>query len=48
MSCFGTVLEAVCAFAGFTAKGEEIELAAVRELAVASDGFEVFVGHLGK
>lgn len=48
MCGFGAVLEAEGAVAGFAAEGEEVELAAVFELAVAADGFEVFVGHLGE
>ena len=43
MSCFGAVVEAVCAFAGFAAEGEEIELVAVGVLTVGTDRFEVFV-----
>lgn len=45
---FGPVFEAVGAVAGLAAEGEEIELAAVLELAVAADRFEVFIGHLGE
>ena len=47
VSCFGAVIEAVGAFAGFTAEGEEIKLVAIGVLTVGTDGFEVFV-HGGK
>ena len=47
MSGFGAVIEAVCAFAGFTAKREEIQLVAIGVLTVGADSFEVFV-HGGK
>ena len=43
MSCFGAVIEAVGAFAGFAAEREEIELVAVGVLTVGTDRFEVFV-----
>ena len=34
--------------AGVAAEGQEVELLAVRELAVSADGFEVVVLHLGE
>lgn len=37
VGCFGAVVEAEGASAGFAAEGEEVELAAVFELAVAAD-----------
>jgi hypothetical protein len=37
MGGFGSVVEAEGASAGFAAEGEEVELAAVFELAVAAD-----------
>jgi hypothetical protein len=37
MGGFGAVVEAEGASAGFAAKGEEVELSAVFELAVAAD-----------
>ena len=45
---FGAVVEAEGTMAGFAAEGQEVELATVFELAVAADGFEVLVGHLGE
>ena len=43
MACFGAVVEAVGAFAGFAAEGKKVKLVAVSVLAVGTDGFEVFV-----
>lgn len=43
MRCFAAVVEAECPVTGSAAEGEEVELAAVRKLAVAADGFKVFV-----
>ena len=43
MTCFSAVVEAVGAFAGFAAKGEEIELVTVGILTVSTDRFQVFV-----
>ena len=40
---FGAVVEAVGSFAGFAAKGEEVELVAVGVLAVGAYGFDFFV-----
>jgi hypothetical protein len=45
---FGAVIEAVCPAAGLAAKGKEVELVAIFELAVAADGFEIAVGHLSE
>lgn len=42
---FAAVLETVGFLARATVEGEEVELAAVFVLAVAADGFEVFIGH---
>ena len=43
MSRFGTVVEAVGAFAGFATKWQEIQLVTVGILTVGTDRFEVFV-----
>lgn len=43
MSRLGAVVEAIGAFAGFAAEGEEIELVAVCVLTMGTDRFEVFV-----
>ena len=43
MPRLGAVVEAVCAFAGFAAEWEEVELVAVGVLAVGAYGVEVFV-----
>lgn len=48
MRNFAAVVETEGAVAGFAAEGEEVQLAAVFELAVAADGFEVCVCHLGE
>ena len=47
MCNLAAVLEAECTVAGFAAEGKEVQQAAVFELAVAADGFEVCVCHLG-
>ena len=43
MTCLSAVVEAVGAFAGFAAEGEEIELVAVGVLTVGTDRFDVFI-----
>ena len=43
MSCFGAVVEAVRAFAGFATEWKEIQLIAVGVLTVGTDRFQVFV-----
>ena len=43
MSCLCAVVEAVSAFAGFAAEGEEIKLVAIGVLTMGTDSFEVFV-----
>lgn len=43
---FGSVVETEGTLAGFTSKGEKVELATIFELAVAADRFEIGVGHL--
>jgi hypothetical protein len=45
---FGAMVKTVCSTARFATEGKEVELVAVFVLAVAADGFEVLVGHLGK
>lgn len=45
MCDFAAVLETVCLLARAAVEGEEVQLAAVFVLAVAADGFEVFIGH---
>ena len=37
------MFEAICAFAGFAAEGEKVELVAEGVLAVGADSFDVFV-----
>ena len=48
MRRFGAVVEAEGVAAGVAAEGQEVELVAVRELAVSADGFEVVVLHLSE
>ena len=43
VSCFGTMVEAVRAFARFAPEGKEVKLVAICVLAVGADRLEVFV-----
>lgn len=45
MRCFAAMFETECFVARTAFKGKEVELAAVFELAVTADRFEVFVYH---